>query len=209
MTSAIIQPRADVQAIVAQTVAGLAQPGSFFTGAERVALAETARLALGRGLQLDSIPEPFDEATRLVSADAASIRRELVEHWAIADLDRLSYVELVSVVARLSAADAYNYGLGLALIDLPAKASSQPSSVDAHPEAAIHNSWVPTVGSASAVNALSAVPAEASAVREMHTFLYLPYEHVGDLSKSGSGPLTRPQMELVAARTSYLNECFY
>jgi len=63
------------------------------------------------------------------------------------------------------------------------------------------------VGGASIVQALSAVPSEAEAQEDMHGPLYLTYAQMQDLQFVRG--LTRPQMELVAARTSALNECFY
>ncbi len=54
-----------------------------------------------------------------------------------------------------------------------------------------------------------ALPREAAAVRALHAGLYLDYDEVLDLKRDPGRTLTRPQMELVAARTSWLNECFY
>jgi len=51
------------------------------------------------------------------------------------------------------------------------------------------------------------VPAEMEAQRDIHGPLYLSYEQMG-LANFQRG-LHRSQMELVAATTSALNECFY
>jgi hypothetical protein len=63
------------------------------------------------------------------------------------------------------------------------------------------------VGGSSIVQALSLVPAESAAQEDLHGALYLTYEAMAEpVHRSG---LNRVQMELVAARTSAVNECFY
>jgi hypothetical protein len=51
------------------------------------------------------------------------------------------------------------------------------------------------------------VPAEAEALLSLHGPLYLTVEQMQDPAYKKA--LTRAQMEFVAARTSYLNECHY
>jgi hypothetical protein len=55
--------------------------------------------------------------------------------------------------------------------------------------------------------ALSLVPEQARVLRRFQIAQYLPTEQVADLSLRRD--LDRMQMELVAARVSALNECFY
>ena len=43
---------------------------------------------------------------------------------------------------------------------------------------------------------------------DLHRVLYLPLEEMLDVGAARDG-LSRPQLELVAARTSALNDCFY
>ena len=54
---------------------------------------------------------------------------------------------------------------------------------------------------------LSAVPAEMAALEALHGPAYLAYDEMQDPAHTRG--LTRAQMELVAARTSAINECFY
>ena len=51
------------------------------------------------------------------------------------------------------------------------------------------------------------VPAEAEAQDDLHGSMYLTQDQMSDPSFERG--LTRAQMELVASRTSALNECFY
>jgi hypothetical protein len=54
---------------------------------------------------------------------------------------------------------------------------------------------------------LSAVPAEMDALEALHGPMYLDYEEMGDPAITRG--LTRTQMELIASRTSFINECFF
>jgi hypothetical protein len=56
---------------------------------------------------------------------------------------------------------------------------------------------------------LDLVPAEGWALMEIHGPLYMTPDEMGDPQFNRSPGLHRPQMELVAARTSLINECFY
>ena len=57
------------------------------------------------------------------------------------------------------------------------------------------------------VRALSVVPAEVRVLQTLAAAHYLPVEQIGDPTARRS--LDRMQMELVAARVSALNQCFY
>ena len=59
----------------------------------------------------------------------------------------------------------------------------------------------------SITNALSLVPAESAAQADIHGPLYMSYEQMADYAFERE--LNRAQMELVAARVSAINECFY
>ena len=63
------------------------------------------------------------------------------------------------------------------------------------------------VGPTSIIQALSLVPAESAAQREIHGPLYMSYEQMADYGFRRT--LDRAQMELIAARVSAVNECFY
>ena len=55
--------------------------------------------------------------------------------------------------------------------------------------------------------AFSLVPNECIAFRRLSAEMYIDNKDMGNYSAGRT--LTRPQMELLAARTSLLNECFY
>ena len=71
------------------------------------------------------------------------------------------------------------------------------------PEADLYSGgFVPNI-----MRALSLVPDEARALRRTAGAHYVAVEQIPDPTVRRA--LTRPQMELVAARVSAINECFY
>ena len=62
-------------------------------------------------------------------------------------------------------------------------------------------------GNASAPHALDALPDEGDALRDLHEPMYVDMHSINDWALSDE--LSRVQIEFLAARTSYLNECFY
>ncbi len=117
-----------------------------------------------------------------------------------------AYVEIVGLVSHLTAVDTYHRAMGLPLEALPVPEPGEPTSAIAS-GAELRASWVPTEGAASVVFALSLVPDEKDAFEDLHGPLYLPVAEIGNWEFGRT--LRRPQMELVAARTSAINDCFY
>lgn len=188
----------------------IASPGSFFTGAERVSIAAHARVA--RGIPspdpVAALPEIAATAAARVAANAMSTRQSDVQAWIQSGLDVLAYVELVSVVSHISSIDSYHFALGQEVVPLPTPVEGSPvPNVD--PEAKVSNAWVPTVGMALAPTSLSALPAEKASKRALATAWYLNDSVIHKYAEEPGRELGRPQMELVASRTSFLNECFF
>lgn len=185
----------------------LARPGTWWTGPERVTIAAEARLAT-RGLPpCRALPSAATEAARTVATQASTIRPATISHWTNSGLDVFAYVEIVGIVALVMALDVAAFGLGRSQYPLPIGEPGEPSRE--RPDGAeTSNGWVPTVGPAWAPEALSAVTAERDAMTAIHGPLYMTMQQMGDMGIVRNG-MTRPQIELVAARTSMLNDCFY
>lgn len=206
LSDAVVPVRAEILRVFEQEWTRLSAPGSFWSGSERVAVAATNRRSRFEGPELDGrLPAAAGDAASLLGAHPAEATREWVEEKTAA-LGEAAYVELVGVVSRTAAIDSFHVALGAKLPLLPEPVAGDPDGV-LDQRAAAGAAWVPMVGGASIVYALSLVPAEFHAQEEMHGPLYLTYEGMQDL-KFERG-LTRTQMELVAARTSAVNECFY
>ena len=109
-------------------------------------------------------------------------------------------------MARIANVDFYARGLGASPPVLPAVDDREPTGEIA-PDARITNGWVPATGPLFAPFCLDALPAEGEALRSLHEPMYMPMDQMGD--PGFTDRLTRAQIEFIAARTSYLNECFY
>lgn len=184
----------------------LRSAGTWWTGVQRLAIAHVARAArTEQGLPSVDLPEPVVEAAARLSADP-HVTREWVDGLDAAGLTKPAYVEILGVVARLTAVDTFLFGIGAAEQPLPGPAPGRPS-FETVPEATMNGGFVPTIGVASAPNALSAVAAETDALLDLHGVLYLALDDMGDLEIEKD--LSRAQMEFVAARTSLINDCYF
>ena len=206
LEEAPIRVRPEIPALFAREWSRLAAAGSYWSGRQRIELAATAREArAGAGEKNSSLPPAATAAASLLGATPARANRSWVEST-IADLGSGPYVEIVGVVARAAAVDTFHRAIGSPLPPWPEPVAGDPTGIG-DPAARSCPAWVPMAGGASIVGALSAVPSEAEAQEDMHGPLYLTYEQMQDLEFVRG--LSRRQMELVAARTSAINECFY
>lgn len=186
----------------------LAKAGTWWTGGARVAMAAAARGARdGAPVEpTEALPAAATEAAARIAAAPATITAAWVDELEARGLDRVAYTEIIGVVARLMAIDTFLVGVGVELPPLPEPRAGEPSR-KVVAEAAINGGFVPTVGPASPPNGLSGVADEVDALFDVHGAFYLSLEEMGDFEIVKD--LTRPQMELIAARTSLLNDCFF
>lgn len=201
-------PDQAADAAIADALTNLASAGSFFTGAERLALAQQARFARGLDATAPDLPPLVAESASRVAVEAMHSRSEHVAAWEADGREVLAFVEMVAVVAQISSIDSYRIGLGVDLDPLPAPVPGDPVlAVDER--AVTSNAWVPTVGVALAPTAISALPDEKAIKNAVSKEWYLTDEFVHKYDVEPGRELSRAQMELVASRTSYLNECFF
>jgi hypothetical protein len=171
----------------------------------------------------NALPVNVVDVIHRIRTDPARLSRAWFDQVIAGGLDIPAYVELVGVVTMLTGVDYFARALGVAPFPLPealpgvpsrhVPASAQPGTAwvpmiapeDANgPEADLYppDTMVPNI-----VRALSLVPAEVRMLRTMSAAHYLPVEQIGDFTARRT--LDRMQMELVAARVSALNQCFY
>lgn len=199
--------RAEVVAAFQRVWARLAGPGATFTGAERIAVARVARAARShRPLPEEDLPVAAFEAARIMGAEPAAANPAWIADSIVPGIGYPAYVEIVGLVAQLTAVDTFHRAMGLPLEPLPEPRAGEPTGRIAD-DARLSSSWVPTAGPASVVYALSLVPSEMEGFEDLHGPLYIPVHEMGD--NLFARALRRPQMELVAARTSAHNDCFY
>ncbi len=214
----------------------LGEPGTWGSGAQRIAVAVEARRA---GYDAGVLDEP---ATPDLTADAPlpEAARAFIRKLAVAPKDvskddyhsvrqsgvsDAEYVEIVGIVSRVTNFDVFARGIGVPLRPLPPPQPGQPSRE--RPAAAKQElAWVPTVpvapeGGALAeelyrgkpgsyiIRALSLVPDELRRHLALEEAQYLPLRRILELDYAHHDGLSRPQVEVVAGRVSAINACFF
>ncbi len=225
MYSTELPIRDDLRVAHQSTVNHWAQPGTWWTATERLAI--IARVREARDAK--EVPPPWVSAPEMSGSPLPAVANDVIwrlthhpgtvtEPWCQTILDRFGddeaassgrYTELVALVAQANNLDRFADALSLGRLTLPAPAEGEPSR-KLPTGLALNDHWVPTVAEegAAVTIALSGVPAENEASFRLSDAGYLPVDQMSDY-KSDRNALTRMQVELVAARTSKLNECFY
>ena len=219
--------RPDLAAAQAEAWRHVTSPGGSWTGFERAAMAETALLALddadpiapwesasaaGRTTPAAAcLPPAVVDAVYRIARHAATLTESWYEAQLQSGLDPVAYVEMVGVVVAVAAVDGFFRAAGIERPPLPSPTPGEPHGRHPQVESATLN-WVPVAAPADRVAAvvqgLSAVPAEWATVALLSGAQYIPVHEMGELGWS-RGTLSRPEMELVAARLSSARECFF
>ncbi|NNL65460.1 MAG: hypothetical protein HKP30_04400 [Myxococcales bacterium] len=240
-TPAGVPVRDDLQQTQRELLEAIARPGSWLSGAERVAVAAESRNGAdcnlcaerkrslspeqprGEHARKSDLPEPLVELAHRVRGDPQRLSRSWFERTLAAGVSEGAYVEAVGIVAFTAGIDSFCRAIGLPAFALPEPAPGEPdrrvpeglsdqgawvamlAPEDARgPEADLYASAgiVPNIA-----RALSQVPDLA---RLLQSETRTHYIDLGDLQNPGVGrDLDRRQIELVAARVSAMNECFY
>lgn len=236
-----IAVRDDIVASQNRAWQSLAAPGTWWTGAERVAIAREVRAALGcawcaerkaalspyavrgtHGAATDLPPAAVDAAHR-VATDPGRLSRRWADDAIAAGVSDAHLVELVSVVCTVMLIDGFARAIGADAAPLPAPIGGEPSR--RRPAEAVDEGYfVPTIPFAvgqeiglyerapfipNVGRGLSLVPDAVRSARDLMLAHYMKYEQVATDHEPERRPITRSQMELVAARTSARNDCFY
>lgn len=204
LSGAALRPNRDREEAVESAWAGLVTSGPLLSSTERIGVIEVARAAWAGNLDVPDTPGY--EAAHWLARDAGGLTEDVVARFEAAGLDRMTYLEVVGVVARLSNIDFYARGIGAPLPPLPAPDDSAPTGI-VSPDATMAGAWVPTVGRMAAPLVLDALPHEGKALRAIHEPMYIPMAEIGNGGYEDD--LNRLQIEYLASRTSFLNECFY
>ncbi len=217
--------REDLVTAHAGVVNGIAQPGTWWTGVERVAIATEVRRARADaerppweapssidGMVDDDHPLPtaaVDAAWR-ISNHPGTLTASWYADIVAALPSPEHYVELVAIVAMTNSIDMFADVMDLDPVALPEPVLGEPSR-EAVAGVEVRHHWVPTADmpGSNVMKALTAVPADQSMFQPLAAAQYVPTAAVvGDLEWRRDG-LDRRQIELVAALTSMANECFY
>lgn len=178
---------------------------------------------LGEHARVSDLPEPLVEMAHRIRNDPQRLSRRWFERTLEAGVSEGAYVEAVGIITFTAGVDYFCRAIGTPPFPLPEPQPGQPSRhvpgglrggsawvamlapEDASgPEANLYEgvAFVPNIA-----RALSQVPDHVRLLqRETRTH----YVDLGDLQKPEVGrDLDRMQIELVAARVSAMNECFY
>jgi hypothetical protein len=198
----------------------LSGPGSWWTAEQRIAIAEEARAM--RPLRkeppwLRKLPDPADgvvpalviEAVRTICLDAHQIDAAWCDRMVEA-LGDAAYVELVSIAVQTTAVDAFAEAVGVDAEAIPAVRDAGPPN-ESRPEGLGDiGAFVPMQLAYPGPNvgrAMSLAPEDNATFFGLVGSMYAVADFMELVWKDR--PLTRPQIELVAARVSAINECFY
>ena len=228
--------RDDIDAVHARQLDQLADPGTWGTGAQRLAIAREVRQACyDAGIQEEpedtgplsdvEMPGSVCATIRKLTVTPGDFLEDSYEEARAGGLSDEEYVEIVGIVSRLTDMDVFARGIGVPLRPLPAARGGRPSRV--RPRVARKEmAWVPTVpnlpegGEEAAeiygedyrpyiIRSLSLVPDEMRRHLELEEAQYLPMKNVFIKDFQHHEGFSRAQVELIAGRVSALNGCFY
>ena len=218
-------------------LASFSKNGTWGTAAQRIAIVAEARKARSEvGIQESigdevlaentTLPDAARRVAREVAVGGIGIDRAFCEQVQAEGVTEGAYVEIVGLVARLAHLDVFARGIGV-----PSRAFSEPEE-DRTPsfarpsEAKQEGFFTASIPSApeggelaislfgpepapNILRSLSLVPEEARRLNNVANEEYFSLETIFDMTFSSHEALSRPQIELVAARVSALNQCFY
>jgi len=240
--------REELAATQAQAWQRLAAPGTWWTGAERVAIAAEARHAPtcplcaaraaalspfavgGAHARLDSsLTDAAIEAVHRICTDPGRLGETWFLRLREAGLGEAAYVELVSVIAVVTAVDTFRRAAGLQPRVLPVPRGGAPTRRRPH-GARPGLAWVATLApedvtpadpdlyrehpgpraryGANIHRALSLVPHSMIHWWDMLEAMYQSSSQMRDFARDYRA-VTHAQIELLAARVAALNRCEY
>lgn len=171
-----------------------------------------------------SLPEVMVEVIHRVVTDSARLTKSWFDGVMRQGLSAEEYVEIIGTVVSVFSIDEFCRGLGIPLNELPEAQPGEPNRY--RPEAAIDDgAWVPLLPpvvagtpdadlwegamSGFVIRALGLVPDEVRTLLDLNDAHYLEVNKVWNVTRSPQGTLSRMQTEVIAARVSALNGCFY
>jgi hypothetical protein len=160
--SAPVPVREDLPAAHRRAWQRLAEPGTWWTGAERVAIAAEVRNARkcrlcaerraalspdgvsGKHDALGALPPAALEVVHRLTADNGRLSRAWFEKTLAAGLDDVHYVETIGVVVTVVSIDSFCRGIGVPVHPLPEPVPGEPSR--RRPTGArAERAWVPMI----------------------------------------------------------------
>lgn len=176
----------------------------------------------GRHDSLGQLPDNWVEVIHRIVSDPGRLTHSWYERILASGIADTEYVEIVSLIAHITAIDTFARGLGIPKQPLPAPKDGAPSRYRPA-EARENKHWVPTIAwdehgpneanffvgaPANSRMALTLVPDEARSFFDLSTAMYVPTGAMRDFSKEYRA-ITHAQIELLKSRVSAINQCHY
>jgi len=195
--------REDLRRAHADILEHVASPGTWWTGADRVALAEESRNGLACGLcqerkaalspnavqgdhdTLGRLPQNIVDVVHRIRTDPGRLSREWFDSVIADGLSQERYVELVGVVTLIAGMDSFARALGVPFAELPEPRAGEPSRhrpTGAKPGIA----WVPIIDPADAVGPEAGMYGDSSFVPNIMRALSLVPDQVRALLASSN-----------------------
>jgi guanyl-specific ribonuclease Sa len=231
------RPSAAIDALHSDEIRSFSRVGTWGSAAQRTAVVATARkIWVEAGLQQSSgdesladsinLPAPVQRLIREVALGGISVDRTFCQQVQSEGVTEGAYVEIVSLVSRLSNLDVFARGLGVSPRPLaapiedtapsfkrPAEATDEGFFTASVPNAPTGGALAESLyGNNQAVNvfrAVSLVPDEARRVIALIEQQYFPGAKLRDFEYDNGHALSRAQVEIVATKVSEHNQCFY
>ena len=204
------------------TYKAFAQPGAWWSGADRLALVRETRAApdcelckaKAEALSPEAVqgehtaysaetPPVAVEAVHGIRNDSGRLGKRWFDNLMDMGLQAEAYVELAGVVASSVVVDTFAQGVGLELPELPPPASGEPT-FEASEDVVDGGAWVPIAreGHANILRSLGLVPTASALFFGAFGTSYF-------MRPNARFAIGRRQVELVASKVSAVNECFY
>ena len=133
--------RADLAELLTDAWEAFGKPGTWYTGDERIRLAELARSARA-GLEFEA-PDAASEVTVRIAAQPSTTTQAWVDEM-VGVLGEEQYVEVMGIAARVVMGDSFLRLLGLDPLPFPEPQPGQPSRARVEPRPKKIRSWSTT-----------------------------------------------------------------
>ncbi len=177
----------------------------------------------GQHAAAGDLPDEAVEAIHRLASDAGRITESWVRGLIEGPLGEERYVEIVALAAIVTGLDTFEHALGRPLRSLPEPVAGEPTRV--RPAGAKRDlAWVATLapedigagepdpfavhGDKNIHRGVSLVPQEVFNFFDLDVELYLRDEEIRDFEREYRA-INHAQIELIAARASAINACFY
>jgi hypothetical protein len=235
--------RQDLSDALTEAWSGLGRPGTWWTGFERVEILTETRAArlcplcrerkaalapravVGEHATASNLPPGAIEAVHRIVTDPGRLSEAWFRGVVAMGLTEEAYVELLSVVAIVTALDTFDRATGATLRAPPPVVAGPPSR--RRPAGAKPGlGWMPMLApedvasddpplyaSAGRIGgnvhrALSLVPASMMEFWDLFEAMYLPQDAMRDFGREYRA-VTHAQIEMLAARVAVRNQCVY